>query len=57
MEAGRIIGGGRYRQKLFQAEREYIRDSNMSLLALSEKYNMEPSTIGRVRREMRQVGA
>lgn len=48
--AGTIRGGGRHRQRLFEAEIEYIRTSGKSGLALAAEFGMEPSHICKVMR-------
>lgn len=52
VNAGTLRGGGRGRQRLFAREREYIKSSGKSLLVLASEFDMEPSHIGRVRREV-----
>jgi hypothetical protein len=47
---GTLIGGGKYRQRLFANEREAIASSRDSLVTLGAYYGMEPAYIGRVRR-------
>lgn len=48
---GTLRGGGRYRQRLFEAQIADICSSTDSLLRLAEKYDSDVSYIGRVRRQ------
>ena len=48
--AGTLRGGGRYRQRLFAAQVEYIKGCGKSLIQLGVELGMEPAHIGRVRR-------
>lgn len=47
---GTLIGGGRYRQRLFASDRVAIAGSKDSLVTLAAHYGMEAAYIGRVRR-------
>lgn len=45
-----LRGGGRSRQRLFEAERTYIATCGKSLITLGAEFGMEPAYIGQVRR-------
>jgi len=47
---GTSRGGGRYRQKIFQADIEAICASKESHVTVAAKYGVEPAYIGRLRR-------
>ena len=48
---GTLRGGGRYRQRLFEADIQHIVSSTESLIAMGARFGMDPSYIGKVRRE------
>ncbi|MBX5131616.1 HNH endonuclease [Rhizobium lentis] len=54
---GTLVGGGRYRQRLFAKEIEEITTSGDSLISLGQRFGMDPAYIGKVRRKYLSVGA
>ena len=54
---GTLRGGGRWRQRLFDNEISEIANSSDSLIALGQKFGMDPSYIGKVRRKYSSVSA
>ncbi len=48
---GTLVGGGRYRQRLFAKEIQEIVTSKESLISIGARYGMDPSYIGKVRRQ------
>lgn len=48
---GTMLGGGRYRQRLFDKDIQDILASKESLISLGAHYGMDPSYIGKVRRQ------
>lgn len=46
-------GGGRYRQRIFEKEREDIINSNESILVLAERYGIRPTYAAYIRRNER----
>jgi hypothetical protein len=49
-ERRRMVGGGRYRQRLFSAEIRYIVESEKSVPALAAEFGMSVQHIAGVRR-------
>jgi hypothetical protein len=47
---GTLRGGGRYRQRFFEAEIQHIVSSPQSIIELAKQYNTDPAYIGRLRR-------
>jgi hypothetical protein len=50
-ERNRIVGGGRYRQRIFAADVARIVQSSLSVPQLAKEYGMAPTYIARIRRE------
>jgi hypothetical protein len=54
---GTLVGGGIYRQRLFEKEINEIVTSSDSLIALGKRFGMDPAYIGKVRRKYSSVSA
>ena len=53
MKHGVLRGGGRYRQRIFEKERESIANSNASILVLAKEYGIAPTYVAKIRRDER----
>jgi len=48
---GTLIGGGRYRQRIFESQRVEIEASKESLVTIGKRFGIEPAYAGKIRRK------